>query len=276
MSAQAATPARPPVRRVRERDPLQYAGRIVAWLTAVVVLAPMPLVLAVATSPRWQQGAWVGGFTGEWLLTSWERMAPYALFSAQLALVVLAINIAIGLPTAWALARYRFPGSSLLVSLSALPLAIPGIAVALGLILAYPIARGGGTLLLAGHVLYTLPFFLGALIPVLNTGTLRAQEEVAKTLGASPLARFAFVTLPNIRRALIAAAIMVVTLSMGEFNVSFFLITPTDKTLPIQLYDAYITGRLEVAAGMTVWFLAFVIPASIVLERFGGGGVGQA
>jgi len=203
-------------------------------------------------------------------------MAPYALFSAQLALVVLAINIAIGLPTAWALARYRFPGSSLLVSLSALPLAIPGIAVALGLILAYPIARGGGTLLLAGHVLYTLPFFLGALIPVLNTGTLRAQEEVAKTLGASPLARFAFVTLPNIRRALIAAAIMVVTLSMGEFNVSFFLITPTDKTLPIQLYDAYITGRLEVAAGMTVWFLAFVIPASIVLERFGGGGVGQA
>lgn len=263
-------------RRRRERDPLQAAGRITAWAAALVVLAPMPLVLAVATSPRWQQGPWVGGFTWEWLLASWQRMAPHALYSVQLALLTLAINLIVGLPTAWALSRYRFPGSTLLVSLSALPLAIPGIAVALGLILAYPIARGSGMLLVVGHVLYTLPFFLGALVPVLDTVKLRSQEEVGKTLGAKPVATFAFVTLPNVRRALIAAAIMVLTLSMGEFNVSFFLITPLHKTLPIELYDAYITGRLEVAAGMTVWFLAFVIPASIVLERFGGGGVGQA
>jgi putative spermidine/putrescine transport system permease protein len=272
MTASPSTRAR----STRERDPLQDAGRLVAWITAAAVLAPFPLAFAVATSPQWGRGAWVGGFTTQWLATAWERIAPHALYSAQLALLVLVINVLIGLPTAWALARYRFPGSRLLVSLSALPLAIPGIAVALGLILAYPLARSGGTLLLIGHVLYTLPFFLGALVPVLDTTALRAQEEVAKTLGAKPLPAFAFVTLPNVRRALIAAAIMVITLSMGEFNVSFFLITPTEKTLPIQLYDAYITGRLEVAAGMTVWFLAFVIPASIVLERFGGRGVGQA
>lgn len=271
-----AVGALPRVRHRRERDPLQHVGRLVAWITAVVVLAPMPLVFAVATSPRWQQGPWVGGFTWQWLATSWQGMAPYALVSIQLALLVLAVNIIIGLPTAWALARYRFPGSQLLKSLSMLPLAIPGIAVALGLIMAYPVARSGGTLLMIGHVLYTLPFFLGVLIPVLDTRTLQAQEEVARSLGAKPLSSFAFVTLPNVRRALIAAAIMVLTLSMGEFNVSFFLVTPTAKTLPIKLYDAYITGRLEVAAGMTIWFLAFVIPASIVLERFGGGGVGQA
>lgn len=273
MSAIVGTTTRKPP---RERDPLQYSGRIIAWIAAVTVLAPMPLVFAVATSPRWQKGAWADGFTLEWLITAWQRMAPNALYSVQLALIALLINLIIGLPTAWALSRYRFPGSKLLQSLSALPLAIPGIAVALGLILAYPLARGGGTLLLIGHVLYTLPFFLGALVPVLDTGKLRAQEEVAKTLGARPLASFRHVTLPNVRRALIAAAIMVLTLSMGEFNVSFFLITPLNKTLPIELYDAYITGRLEVAAGMTVWFLLFVIPASIILERFGGGGVGQA
>lgn len=257
-------------------DPLQASGRTIAWITALAVLAPFPLVVAVATSPNWNRGMWEGGITTRWLLEGWERIAPHALYSAQLALLVLLLNLLIGLPTAWALARYRFPGSELLVSLSTLPLAIPGIAVALGLILAYPLARAGGTLLLIGHVLYTLPFFLGAMVPVLNSHILRGQEEVARTLGAGGLRSFFQVTLPNVRRAMIGAAIMVITLSMGEFNVSFFLITPTEKTLPIQLYDAYITGRLEVAAGMTVWFLAFVIPASIVLERFGGGGVGQA
>lgn len=276
MTAQVTQPTTRRQRRVRERDPLQYAGRLIAWASAVLVLAPMPLVVAVATSSHWERGGWAGGVTLHWIATSWQRMAPYALYSVELAFMVLAVNLVIGLPTAWALSRFRFPGRNLLMSLSALPLAIPGIAVALGLIMAYPMARSGGTLLLVGHILYTMPFFLGALTPVLDTGPLLAQEEVAKTLGARPLANFVFVTLPNVRRALIAAAIMVLTLSMGEFNVSFFLVTPLAKTLPIQLYDQYITGRLEIAAGMTVWFLAFVVPASIVLERFGGGGVGQA
>jgi putative spermidine/putrescine transport system permease protein len=63
---------------------------------------------------------------------------------------------------------------------------------------------------------------------------------------------------------------------MGEFNVSFFLFTPLEKTLPVELYASYITGRLEVAAANTVWFLLFVIPASVAIERLGGAKVGQA
>lgn len=258
------------------RDPLQRIGRVFAWLTVVVCAAPLPLLLAVATTTQWRSGFWAEGFTLQWLASGWERIAPHALYSLQLALVVLLLNIFIGLPAAWALSRLHVPGRRVLLALSALPLAIPGIAVALGLILAYPYLRGNGFLLTVGHVLYTLPFFLGALTPVLGSAALREREAVAKTLGATALQRLLFITLPTVRQALLAAAVMVLTLSMGEFNVSFFLFTPTAKTLPVELYDAYITGRLEVAAGMTVWFLLFVIPATIVLERFGGGKVGQA
>lgn len=258
------------------RDPLQRVGRVIAWLTVVVCAAPLPLLLAVATTTQWRSGFWAEGFTLQWLASGWERMAPHALYSLQLAFVVLILNILIGLPAAWALTRLRLPGRRILLALSALPLAIPGIAVALGLILAYPYLRGNGFLLTVGHTLYTLPFFLGALTPVLGSAALREREAVAKTLGATLLRRLLFITLPTVRQALLAAAVMVVTLSMGEFNVSFFLFTPTAKTLPVELYDAYITGRLEVAAGMTVWFLLFVIPATIVLERFSGGKVGQA
>ena len=257
-------------------DPLQRIGRLLAWFTAVVCAAPLPLLLAVATTRQWRSGFWAEGFTLEWLASGWPRIAPHALYSLQLALVVLLLNVLIGLPAAWALSRLRFPGRRALLALSNLPLAIPGIAVALGLILAYPYLRGDGFLLTTGHVLYTLPFFLGALTPVLGGAALREREAVARTLGANAVRRFVFITLPTVRQALLAAAVMVITLSMGEFNVSFFLFTPTAKTLPVELYDAYITGRLEVAAGMTVWFLLFVVPATVVLERFGGGKVGQA
>lgn len=263
-------------RRTKVVDPLQRIGRIIAWLTALACAAPLPLLLSVATTRQWRDGFWAGGFTLQWLAAGWERIAPHAWFSFRLALLVLLLNVLLGLPAAWSLARRRFPGRQLILSLSTLPLAIPGIAVALGLILAYPYIRGGGALLLVGHVLYTLPFFLGALTPALGSPGLLDREEVAKTLGAGMTQRFLTVVLPTIRRALLAASIMVVTLSMGEFNVSFFLYTPTSKTLPVELYASYITGRLEVAAGMTIWFLLFVVPAALVLERFGGGKVGQA
>jgi len=254
---------------------LQGVGRLLAWFTVLVCTAPLPLLLAVATTREWRSGFWAEGFTLAWLTSSWMRIAPHALFSLQLALGVLFLDLLIGLPAAWALARGRFPGRRLLLALGNLPLAVPGIAVALGLILAYPYGRGNGFLLVAGHVLYTLPFFLGTLAPVLGGAALLEREAVAKTLGAGAVQRLLAVTLPTVRPALLAAAVMVVTLSLGEFNVTFFLFTPTAKTLPVELYGAYLTGRLEVAAAMTVWFLLFVVPATLVIERFGGGKVGQ-
>jgi putative spermidine/putrescine transport system permease protein len=258
------------------RDPVVSIGRLFAISTALVCLAPLPLLLAVATSASWQRGLWAGGFTLGWLATSWRSVGPYVSVSLSLALLTLALNLIVGLPAAWVLARSRFPGRRALQALVSVPVAMPGIALALALILTYPTWRAGGWLLAVGHLLYTLPFFVGALTPALARPALREAEAVAATLGAGPLQRLAAVTLPGVRQALLAAAIIVVTLSLGEFNVTFFLFTPTAKTLPVDLYAAYITGRLEVAAATTVWFLLLVIPAAVVLERLGGARVGQA
>jgi putative spermidine/putrescine transport system permease protein len=262
--------------KTRSQDPVQQVGRLFAIATALICLAPIPLLLAVATTRVWQQGFWARGFTLMWLGEGWQTISPYVWFSVRLALLVLVLDVIIGFPAAWLLARHRFPGRSLLLSLTMVPIAIPGIAVALGLILAYPTWRAGGWLLVAGHILYTLPFFIGALTPALGRAELLDLEAVAATLGSNRFQRLLFVTIPHIRGALLAAAIIVVTVSMGEFNVSFFLFTPIEKTLPVELYASYITGRLEAAAANTVWFLLFVIPASIAIESLGGAKVGQA
>jgi putative spermidine/putrescine transport system permease protein len=251
-------------------DPISRVGRAFAWSVVFLVLAPLPVLLSVSTSPNWQQGIWVGGFTFNWLTDAWSRTASYVAFSIQLALVVLLIDFLVGLPASWALARRNFFGRQFLLTLTVLPVAVPGIAIGLGLILTYPMLKMGGWLLIAGHVLYTLPFVIGSLTPVLGDIKLREQETVARTLGANSLQSLLFVTLPQLRRALTATAVMVFTLSMGEFNVSFFLFTPFQKPLPVELYSNYITGRLEVAAAATVWFLLFVIPAAVLIERLGG------
>ncbi len=263
-------------KKVRAKDGIERTGRIIAWCAATGCLTPIVLVCAVATTRVWQQGPIQSGFTLEWIIQSWRTISPYATFSIQLSVLTLAIDFIIGVPTSWVLARHRFPGRELLLSLTNVPIAIPGIAMGLALIIAYPMLRRNGFLLVAGHVLYTLPFFIASVTPQLGARSVRDAEEVAATLGATFPKRVIHVIYPHIRTSLLAAAIMVVTLSLGEFNISFFLFNPRNKPLPVELYSAYITGRIEVAAAVTLWFLCFVVPATLLLERLGGAKAGQA
>lgn len=259
-----------------ERDSVQIVGSVFAWISALVCLIPLPLVVTVATSQTWQQGFWAGGFTLEWLKAGWTTISPYAFFSLRLAAIVLLLDFLIGLPTTWLIAKYKFRGVKFFAALTNVPIAIPGIAMGLALILTFPMLRSNGVLLVSGHILYTLPYFISAIISPLSNPALIELEAVAATLGANVFQRLIFVVLPKIRTALLAATIMVVTLSLGEFNVAFFLFTPDKKPLPVELYNTYITGRIEVAAAITLCFLCIVIPASILLERFGGAKAGQA
>lgn len=259
----------------KERDPVMVVGGLAAGAAAVVTLLPIPIVVLVALSKSWRAGPGAG-MTLEWITGAWQRMDGAILISARVAAFVLVIDLLLALPAAWLIARYDFPGRSLLRALSTLPIAIPGIAVGLGLILAFPHLRPTGWLMVVGHVLYTLPFLLGALIPALANRSLVQQEQVALSLGAGFVRRFRTITLPGIRAALIAGVLMVVTLSLGEFNVSFFIFTPLQQPLPVSLYDGYLTGRLESAAGATVLFLAMVVPAAVALERLGGARVTSA
>ena len=263
-------------KKKKQKDKIQTVGRFFAWFSATICLTPIFLVFAVSTTRVWQKGPWAGGFTLDWLVQGWNVISGYAWYSIKLAFLILLLNYLIGIPTSWVLARYRFRGRNILMSLTNVPIAVPGIAMGLALIITYPLLRKSGLLLTAGHLLYTLPFFIGSLTPQLADPGVRDVESVAATLGANFFNRLVHVIFPKVKTALLAATIMVVTLSMGEFNVSFFLFTPQNKTLPVELYSAYITGRIEVAAAITLCFLFFVVPAAIILERLGGAKVGQA
>jgi len=74
------------------------------------------------------------------------------------------------------------------------------------------------------------------------------------------------VVLPNCRPGILAGSLMVVTLSMGEFNLSWLLHTPLTKTLPVGLADAYASLRLEVGSAYTLVFFVMIVPLLVAIQ----------
>ena len=107
----------------------------------------------------------------------------------------------------------------------------------------------------------------------------KTLDEGASSLGASPWRRFRDVIVPNARPGILAGSLMVVTLSLGEFNLTWMLHTPLTKTLPVGLADSYASMRLEVASAYTLVFFVMIIPLLTAMQIFAGyrsGPIGDA
>lgn len=258
-------------RRTRRRPSHALAGSL---LVALVLMVAAPLAVVVAGS------IFDAGFLGL-ASESWQAKLHHATWfsyvmslygghlarSAELAVVVVALAFLIGTPAAYGLARRTSPFSRAALVFLDVPLAVPGLAVAIGLLLAYPWARASGVALAAGHLVYALPFFVRATVNALSSGNLAELEEAAVSAGAGRWDRFTRVVLPLARPGLLAGSLMAFTISWGEFNVSFLLATPTTQTFPSALYLTYTTNSFPVAAAATTIFLAAAVPALALLQR---------
>ena len=120
--------------------------------------------------------------------------------------------------------------------------------------------------IVVGHVIFTLPFMVRAVAAACADTRIKLMEEGAASLGATFLRRFMTVVLPNIRSEIVAAALIVVTLSLGEFNLTWMLHTPDTKTLPVGLADAYASLRLEIGSAYTAVFFVLIVPLLIVMQ----------
>ncbi|HCG05364.1 MAG TPA: hypothetical protein DEV75_10775 [Desulfovibrio sp.] len=212
-----------------------------------------------------------GGLTTQWVERVVTLYGDTIVRSLYLGLACLAACAAIGVPAAYVLAR----GGSrrwvrVVEEVVVLPLSVPGLAIALGILVTW----GGLTwfrqswlFLLAGHVVFTLPFMVRSVAAVLRTGNLAELEEAAATLGASFTRRFLGVVVPAALPGIVAGSLMVLTLSIGEFNVSWMLQTPFTRTLPVGLADSYASMRLEVGSAYTLVFFVLIVPLLAGLQH---------
>jgi putative spermidine/putrescine transport system permease protein len=241
----------------------------VTLATCAFLIVPALMSMAAGVTANYFQGIWKSGITLQWVGQVWELYAGTIFLSIKLALATLAVTLLVGVPAAYVLVRYPSRLGRLFEELVTLPIAIPGLAIALALIITYGGLgdfRQNWTFILVGHVLYTLPFMMRAVMAVLTSIDIETLEEGAASLGAPAHRRFLDVVLPNVRPGILAGALMVVTLSIGEFNLTWMLHTPSMKTLPVGLADSYASMRLEVASAYTLVFFIMVIPLLVAMQ----------
>jgi sulfate transport system permease protein len=187
---------------------------------------------------------------------------PDAIAAIKLTLLVAAIavpvNVAFGLAAAWAVAKFDFPGKSILITFIDLPFSVSPVVSGLIYVLRFGAQGWFGEYLIDRNVeiifavpglvlatvFVTFPFVARQLIPLMTMQG-RANEEAALTLGASGWQTFWHVTLPNIRFALLYGVLLCNARAMGEFGAVSVVsghIRGETNTMPLHvevLYNEY-------------------------------------
>jgi sulfate transport system permease protein len=238
-------------RNVTEEAPLTrrlLIGVVVAFLGLFLLLP-----LAIVFSEAFEKGA------GAFLAAFAEPDARAAIsLTLIVAAIVVPLNVVFGLCAAWSIAKFAFPGKSVLITLIDLPFSVSPVVAGLVYVLVFG-AQGllGPTLsahgiqivfavpgIVLATVFVTFPFVARELIPLMQEqGTV--EEEAALTLGASGFRTFLTVTLPNIKWGLLYGVLLANARAMGEFGAVSVVsghIRGLTNTIPLQveiLYNEY-------------------------------------
>jgi len=227
------------------------AALTAAALLIVGVLIVLPLLVVLRQA--FAEGA------AAWLASVREPDARAAIrLTLGVTAVVVPLNTLFGVAAAWAIAKFRFKGRSLLLSLVDLPFAVSPVIAGLIFILVFGrhgwlggwLSRHDVQILFAvpGILLATLfvtfPFVARELIPLMTEqGT--EEEQAALSLGATGWQTFFKVTLPNIKWGLLYGIILCNARAMGEFGAVSVVsghIRGETNTLPLHvevLYNEY-------------------------------------
>ncbi len=253
------------------RDRLIFAGQLgFTLLTAAFLVVPAILSISAGVTVNYFRGL-QSGVTLQWIFQVLNLYTDTIVLSFVVALATLAVTLVVGVPAAYALHVRGGWLSRMIEEIITLPLAIPGLAIALGLLLTYGSFgdfRRSWLFILVGHVVFTLPFMVRSVMAVFATIDVKTLDEGAASLGASPWRRFRDVAVPNAMPGILAGSLMVVTLSLGEFNLTWMLHTPMTKTLPVGLADSYASMRLEVASAYTLIFFVMIVPLLVAMQMF--------
>lgn len=266
----AVAPRGAPGRRARWGSAV---GRIGIWIGAVVVIAVvltflmLPIVALITYQPLHDL---IDGLT--------SRVAVDAIVvSLKTNLIAFAITIVLGTPFAYVLARHRFRGRSVLITMVELPLVMPPAVAGLGLLAAFGrLGLLGGTLDAFGiDLAFTQAAVVLAILfvasPFYLRGAIAAFEaidgavvDVAGTLGAGPLRRMLRVAVPLAAAGLGAAAGAAFARGIGEFGATILFagsFQGVTQTLPLAVYSLF-DSNLDQAVAIGV--LLIMVSAAVL------------
>jgi len=149
-----------------------------------------------------------------------------------------AIAIVLGTLASLAVARHRFFGRETISFLVILPIALPGIVTGVAFNNTFTQVLGVELSLftvIVGHATFCIVVVYNNVVARLRRAS-ASFEEASADLGAHTWQTFRFVTLPNLRTALAAGALLAFALSFDEIIVTTFTLGASEETLPIWIF----------------------------------------
>ncbi len=263
--------------RYREDPPWVRRLLIGAAMSVLCLLVVVPLA-----SVFYQ--ALAGGVAAYWNNLTADRDTRHAiLLTLIVAPISVALNVVFGVAAAWLVARFRFPGRTLLITVIDLPFSVSPVVAGLIFVLIFgqqgqigPWLSGHGIRVLfsmPGLVLVTtfatLPFVARELIPVMEA--MGPDEDLAAiSLGASGWQMFWRVTLPNIQWGLLYGVILCNARAMGEFGAVYVVsgkISGATDTMPLRV-EKLMMEYNSPAAFAVASLLALLAATTLLLKVF--------
>src|SRR6266852_2399133 len=183
--------------------------------------------------------------------------------SLRVALSATALTLLTGVPTAWLLARKRFPGRNALEAVVVLPLVLPPTVLGYYLLVVIPAAA-------------VLAACVGSIALVIKSAQAgfetvdRQLEQAARTLGRSEWGVFWGVTLPLAWRSVLAGTVLAFCRALGEFGITLMVagnIPGRTQTLPLAIYDRVQANQMGEANALALVAVGIVVVLLFGLSR---------
>ncbi len=245
----------------------------IAIFSLLVLTLPTLIVLVASLNSAQTLRFPPPGLSLQWYaaLFDYPELWTAAVTSFQTALWTTAICVVLGVSASIAMASSRARWVSAMDALVMSPLALPGIAVGLGILTFFSMIglRLSIITLVISHVVICIPYVVRTTLASLTQlgGGLR---EASTVLGAGPVYTFFHVTLPLIKQGVITGSFMAFLSSFDNITVSLFLSDARTEVLPIRMWSM-IENDLDVRAAAISGILILITALLMILmERLSG------
>lgn len=249
---------------------LEWLGRFYIVLLLAFLYLPIIIMAAMSfnASPFYQLPF---EWTTDWYQSLWQndQLIAATWNSIEIAIITTLISTVLGSMASLALYRYEFRGKKLLQALLFPPIAIPWLITGTAmLIFFFGVGIGRGLIaILLGHVALALPYVIVVVSARLQTFA-PDLEEAARSLGANQWQVTMRVTLPWIMPGVIAGGLFAFAVSFDQFVVSYFLSTPGQTTLPVEIYAAIRKGFTPEINAVSTIIIVVSMALMLLTARF--------
>ncbi|MGZ5212736.1 MAG: ABC transporter permease [Actinomycetota bacterium] len=246
-------------------------GSIVALLFLYI---PLVIVVAYAFNNSIGQRWPIQSFTTKYFSLAWRNpdLREALRNSLLIAATATVLALLLGSAAAFAVHRYRFFGRNSVSLLLVLPISLPGIVTAIALnssFNTFGISLGLATIMI-GHATFCIVVVFNNVVARLRR-TPGSLVEASMDLGADGWQTFRYVTLPAIKTALVAGALLAFALSFDEIIVTNF-VAGTQLTIPKFIFDNLRQPRNRPIVNVVavVAMVVMIVPV-IIAQRLAGG-----